>query len=178
MFNSFSFVQQALGAEHERQLTTVDHSVMRKEDKIKIAELLNTDEIRSKIIADTSYFDTYLGVCLSMYFSPAPRNRFLHETVIDGLSFGRKLQILSSIQFRRKHKSLECIPTLKRLQKLRNHVAHSYFTIHFDKIFKDTESLRLLQDYPIQYNSTIKTVKNQLSRLTRVKEFMEIYENA
>ena len=150
---------------------------MRKEEYIKIASLLNSDEVRSKIIADTSYFDTYLGVCLSMYFSPSPKSQFLHEVIIDGLSFGKKIQILSSIKFKRKYKSLECIAVLKRLQKLRNHVAHSYFTIHFDKIFKDIQLIKLLNDYPFQYGRTIKTAKNQLWRLTSVKEFMETHNN-
>ena len=153
-------------------------SVMRKTDKNKIVELLNSDDVRSKIIANASYFDTYLGVSLSMYFSPNKRSRLLHESIIDGLSFGKKLQILSNIPFKKQYKSLDCIPTMKRLQRLRNHVAHSYFTIHFDKIFKDTDSLSLLKNYPMEYDNAINTAKHQLWRLSRVKEFTDLHENA
>lgn len=150
---------------------------MYKFDKKKMAELLNTDEVRSKIIADASYFDFFLGFALSMYFSPPIRSILLYESVINGLSFGKKLQILSNIPFKQQYKSLDCISTLKQLQKLRNHLAHSYFTIHIDKIFKDTDSLRLLVNYPTHYDSVIKIATHQFRRLTSVREFLEAYKN-
>jgi len=144
-----------------------------KEKRKQLADLLNHKDVVHRIISDVALLDLYLGIGISMYFSNSDEKRrlVLHELAIERLSFSQKLSIFSKIPYEKNYKSLECIPAMRRLSRLRNHIAHRHYTVGFEKIFRDTDCLRLLVDYPLVYKNEFMKTKLQLWRILDTKEF-------
>lgn len=146
-----------------------------RRDRKRLAELLNTDDLRSKVIGNVALLDSHLGIGLTMYFGNADEDRWMvmHELIVDRLPFSQKISIFSKIPFKRRYKSLECIPNMRRLSRLRNHVAHTHYTTDVDRLFENSDSLSLLVDYPKVYDATFMKTKLQLWRVFGTKEFLE-----
>lgn len=139
----------------------------------ELSELLNRDDVRSKIIKDAAFFDQFMTIMIGMYFCSSERTIEFYMLIGDRLSFNDKVTILNKIQYEKKYKSLECLNTLKKVQRLRNLLAHNHYILHFDKIFRDKELIEFVSGYPESYDKAVTLARYQLRRLASTKEFLK-----
>ena len=142
----------------------------------KIADLLNQDDVRSGVLRDAAFFDYFVMLVIGMYFCPRDRASEFIVNVGDRLSFNDKISILKKLELDKPYKSLGCITTLKKVQRLRNILAHEHYISHGHKAFNDNSITKWLADYPITYNQDIQKAKMQLRRLANTKEFLKHHE--
>ena len=138
-----------------------------------IAETLNRDDVKSKIIKDAAFLDAFMGVAVGLYFVSNDRRFSFYELVVEKLSFNQKLEILEKIPYRKKYKSYECFKTIRLIQQLRNAIAHEYFFHEGQKKLTNKPWHYLLLDWPKTYASEVNKTRRQLERLTGTNEFLK-----
>ncbi|EPJ1915335.1 hypothetical protein ACTE7C_003577, partial [Vibrio cholerae] len=141
----------------------------------KVASLLNQDDIRSRVIRDAAFFDYFVTLLIGLYFCPSSRASEFVVNVGERLSFEDKVTILKKLEIDKQYKSLECISTLKKVQRLRNILAHEFYISHGHKVFNDNSITKWFADYPVSYKRDVKNAKMQLRRLADTKEFTKYH---
>lgn len=137
----------------------------------KFATLLNSHDVRGRLIQDVAFIDILLGVIISMYFTRDDRHLLFHSTIMDKMAFYQKIEILREIVNGKPYKSAEVVQRLNRIRKLRNAIAHTNVLSTYEKIFKDEGIINILSNYPESYKNEIEAIKRQLRRLGDTKEF-------
>lgn len=128
-------------------------------------------QVRGKIIGDVALLDFYLSIILSMYFSPNERALQFHLMIGDKMTFSRKINLLAEVCKGKSFKSSEVVVYLRRIAKIRNHLAHVHFYDRRQKVFKDKEIVKLLDNWPSNYQKEHTAAKLRLWRLGRTKLF-------
>ena len=52
----------------------------------ELEKLLDRDDVRSRILKDGAFFDTFMGIMIGMYFTTKDRFWDFHELITDRLS--------------------------------------------------------------------------------------------
>lgn len=129
------------------------------------ADLLNSHEVRSKIIQDVSFIDLFLGIVISTYLTTEDRDLAFYMTTISQMEFSRKIETLCEIVKDKPYRSAEIVQRLERIRRLKNAVSHTHDINTDEKIFSDQDIIHILSDYPESYEQEIATIKTQLRRL-------------
>ena len=137
----------------------------------KYATILNSHEVRGRIIQDVASMEFNLDVLISIYFTRDDRHSLFHSTIMDKMAFSQKIEILREIVKGKPYKSAEVVQRLNRIRKLRNAIAHTNVLSTYEKIFKDEGIINILSNYPESYKNEIEAIKRQLRRLGDTKEF-------
>ncbi|MBB5320307.1 hypothetical protein [Marinobacter oulmenensis] len=137
-----------------------------------LSEVLNRDDVKSRIIKDAAFFDAFMGVAIGLYFSRNDRFYTFHELVVERMSFNEKITVLEKIPYEKKYKSQGCFKTIRTIQRLRNIIAHEYY-FHDDKKLRKGPWKELLSNWPETYTKEFKRAKLQIERLTRTGEFLK-----
>lgn len=144
--------------------------------RTKIAEVLNRDDVRSRVMKDGAYFDVFLGIAIGMYFTSDDRFSAFHELIIDRLSFDEKLRAIEKLPLKKSYKSIAALPVIRHIQKVRNLVAHEWHIHDRDRRIINANWLYLFSDYPVSYDTPIKLARSRLWRLSATKEFLLSFE--
>jgi hypothetical protein len=139
-----------------------------------LTKLLNTDEVRARVMKDGAYFDFQAGVMIAVYFTKE-RYMLLHELIIDKLSFDQKMRVLEKIPYQKQYKAIEAMPVIRKVQQIRNLLAHEYYVDQHHKKLNGANWLSLLDDYPKSYEKPVKLAKRRMDRLFGSREFLEQY---
>jgi hypothetical protein len=141
-----------------------------------VAATLNRDDVRSTVMKDGAFFDTFLGIALGMYFTTGDRFYQFHESIMERLTFDEKLRAIEKIPFKRPYKSVAALPVIRQVQQVRNLVAHEYYIFHGHPKLKKAQWLGLFSEYPASYRKPVMLARQRILRLTGTKEFLEMYE--
>lgn len=142
-----------------------------------LAKLLNSDEVRSRVMKDGAYFDFSAGVMIAMYFTKA-RMHELHNLVIDRLSFDQKMRVLEKLPYKKQYKSIEAMPVIRQVQQVRNLLAHEYYIHESHHKLQGAPWLPLFDNYPDSYEEPVKRARMRLHRLSGSKEFLGEYHRS
>ena len=141
-----------------------------------IAEVLNRDDVRSRVLKDGAFFDAFMGVTIGMYFTTRDRFREFHELIIDRLSFDERLRVLERLPLKKSYKSAAALPVIRKVQQARNFIAHEYHVFHEHPKLAKAGWLDLFVDYPNSYVKSVQLAHQRLLRLTGTKEFLELLD--
>lgn len=139
-----------------------------------IAEVLNRDEVRSRVLKDGAFFDAFMGVAIGMYFTPSDRFRHFHDLIIERLSFDERLRVLEKLPLKKSYKSAAALPVIRKVQQARNFIAHEYHVFHKHPRLAKMSWLDLFADYPASYTKPVQLARQRLARLSGTKEFLEL----
>jgi hypothetical protein len=132
---------------------------------------VENDVVRGRIIRDTAFFDFQISILLSMYFGIDERSMQFYSLIGQKLSLSRKVEILGEICEDAKLKSAEVTAFIKILIKIRNYLAHQHFYDDRHKIFRDNSVVKVLDDWPSNYNIQYALAKSRLQRIGKTKMF-------
>jgi len=139
-----------------------------------IAEVLNRDEVRSRVMKDGAFFDTFIGVAIGMYFSTHERFTEFHELIVERLTFEERIRVLEKLPYKKPYKSISALPVIRQVQQARNLIAHEYYIDHRHRKLQRASWLELFSDYPASYKKPVMLARQRLLRLSGTKEFMEL----
>ena len=142
-------------------------------DSSALAKLLNRDDVRGRIIRDTSVIDVEMGVAICFYFTTHKRWRSFHELIVDRLGFNDKIAILEKIPYRKRYLSLKSLGNIRLLQQVRNYVAHEHYVHQSDKKFISAAWKPLFADYPKSYDSAVHAARRGIGRITSTNECLD-----
>ncbi|MBN8947901.1 MAG: hypothetical protein J0I74_12390 [Rhodanobacter sp.] len=143
-----------------------------------IAELLNRDDVRGRIIKDAAIIESEMGVVIAFYFTTNKRFGPFYDLIIDRLGFNDKIAILEKIPYSKRYVSLKSFAHVRQLQQVRNYVAHNYYIQHTDKKVASASWKPLFSNYPKSYDSAIQAARRGIGRLTRTNEFLDHFAPA
>jgi hypothetical protein len=141
-----------------------------------LAKLLNSDEVRARVMKDGAFFDAFAGVMIAIYFTKA-RSRELHELIIDRLTFDQKMRVLERLPYKKQYKSIEAMPVIRQVQQVRNLLAHEYYIDQRHNKLVGASWLHLFDNYPQSYDRPVKLARMRLLRLSGSREFLEQYHS-
>jgi len=147
-----------------------------KIDRKTIAEVLNRDEVRSRVLKDGAFFDAFIGVTIGMYFTPSDRFREFHDLVIERLSFDERLRVLEKLPLKKFYKSVSALPVIRKVQQARNFIAHEYHVFDGHPKLSKAGWADLFADYPTSYVKPVQLARQRLLRFTGIKEFLALLE--
>ena len=142
-------------------------------DSSALAKLLNRDDVRGRIIRDTSILDVEMGIAICFYFTTDQRWRAFHELIVDRLGFNDKIAILEKIPYRKKYLSLKSLTHVRHLQQVRNYVAHEHYVHQSDKKFVSAAWKPLFSNYPKSYDSAVHSARRGIGRIIGTNEFLD-----
>lgn len=141
-----------------------------------IAETLNRDEVRSRVMKDGAFFDTFIGIAIGMYFTTQERFPKFYELIIERLNFDEKIRALERLPYRKPYKSALALPVIRQVQQARNFIAHEWYAHQDHHKLRKANWLSLFSNYPASYTEPVKLARQRLLRLSGTKEFLEILE--
>ena len=139
-----------------------------------LAEVLNRDDVRSRVMKDGAFFDTFIGVAIAMYFTNRERLNEFHQLIIERLTFEEKIRVLEKLKYKKVYKSVAALPVVREVQQVRNLLAHEYYIHHGHKKLVGAKWAHLFANYPDSYSKPVKLARLRLLRLSGTKEFMEV----
>lgn len=139
-----------------------------------IAEVLNRDEVRSRVMKDGAFFDAFIGVAIGMYFTTPDRFREFHDLIVERLTFEERLRVLEKLPYKKPYKSISALPVIRQVQQARNLIAHEYHIHHGHQKLQRAGWLELFSDYPASYSKPVMLARQRLLRLSGTKEFLEL----
>lgn len=142
---------------------------MKKEE---LFELLNKDEIRGKIIRDAANLEDTMGLALTFYFTTNKRYLEFEELILNRLGFEAKVSILEKLPYKKRYKSLEYLPIIRHIQRVRNIVAHDWHVSDYPRKLKSESWAYLFEQWPISYETAVKKADTALGRIINTNEFV------
>jgi hypothetical protein len=79
----------------------------------ELEKLLDRDDVRSRILKDGAFFDTFMGIMIGMYFTTKDRFWDFHELITDRLSFDEKARVLEKLNLKKSYKSAASMPVIR-----------------------------------------------------------------
>ena len=140
-------------------------------EKEELTKLLNTEEVRGRIIKDAAFLDFSMEMAIGFYFSTYARFSTFEQLVVTRLGFEDKLQILEQIPYEKQYKCLISLKTLRHIQRVRNIVAHTHHVSGREGKLNNPEWAYLFENWPDTYQKVYMSTKLGLDRLSRTKEF-------
>lgn len=140
---------------------------------LSIAEILNRDDVRGRIIKDAAVIESEMGIVIAFYFTTNKRFGPFYDLIIDRLGFNDKIAILEKIPYSKRYISLKSLTHVRHLQQARNYVAHNYYIQHTDKKVASAPWKPLFSNYPKSYDSAVQAARRGIGRLTRTNEFLD-----
>lgn len=141
----------------------------------ELEKLLDRDDVRSRILKDGAFFDTFMGIMIGMYFTTKDRFWDFHELITDRLSFDEKARVLEKLNLKKSYKSAASMPVVRHIQQVRNLIAHEFFIHESHKKLANPAWAYLFDNYPESYMKPVKTARQRLLRLSGTKEFLEVH---
>lgn len=141
-----------------------------------LAEVLDRDEVRSRVLRDGAFFDLFMGIAIGMYFTTEDRFWQLHHLVIEHLSFDERLRVIERLPLKKSYKSVAALPVLRKVQQARNFIAHEHHVFYGNPRLTKAGWLDLFTDYPHSYVKPVTLARRRLMRLSNTKEFLELLE--
>jgi hypothetical protein len=141
----------------------------------EIWHLFSDRKFIGSILRHTTLLEFELNGLLAQYFIRSDRYEEAMELLLPELSFGRKIDLFKRLPIRKSLKSYQtAISGLRRFQRIRNIVAHTpHISRSRSKEFtKDGNYKRILHDYPEGTLDEFRNTSRSLTRLLRVKEFI------
>ena len=139
----------------------------------ELADLLNRDDVRGRIIKDAAVIESEMGIVIAFYFTTNKRFGPFYELVIDRLGFNDKIAILEKIPYSKRYLSLKSLSNIRQLQQVRNYVAHKHYIHHSDKKIGSASWKPLFANYPKSYDSAVQAARRGITRLIRTNEFLD-----
>lgn len=139
----------------------------------KVAELLDRDDVRGRILRDAATIEDEMGIAIEFYFTTNKRYEPFEELILPRLGFNDRISVLERLPYRKKYLSLTSLVTIRQLQQVRNLVAHMPWIHANDSKLKNASWLGLFSDYPRSYNTAIKKASHGLGRLINSNEFID-----
>ena len=144
--------------------------------KTRLQALLNEPEIRAAILQDAARFEDLILLIVSIYLTPGARGPLFVTLFSHVLSFNQRVELLKNLPFRRRPKSMECIHTIKLIQRLRNYVAHPRMIIRKPvNILDEPRIQELFINYPESYRTAIRKANKQLYLIGNMKETLRYH---
>jgi|GEM_PF-3223138 hypothetical protein len=142
-------------------------------DVKKLADLLNRDEVRGRILRDFAHIDVEMDMALMFYFTTNKRYESFGELVLPRLGPNDKITILERLPYRKKYTSLRAIPLIRKIQQARNYLAHQTYVMDRDNKLQKANWTDLFKDYPASYEKAVQTARAGLGRLINTNEFLD-----
>lgn len=156
--------------------TKSGRKLSRWEWRVSLGLMLGNEHLRGDIILLAISMEQELDSFLARYFCRVGRCSEFHEHVLPILGFAQKIELFSSLRFRRTIKSHpELCLSFSMLRRLRNHCAHAY-ALDGEKVAKlaDNQHVReFLTEYPTSVPALARKLRRLFSALERTKEFSQ-----
>jgi hypothetical protein len=139
----------------------------------QLANLLNRDEVRGRVLRDFAHIDVEMDTVITFYFTTNRRYEPFTDLILSRLGPNDKITILERLKYRKKYRSLRALPLIRKIQQARNYIAHQTYVHHADGKLKNANWADLFSDYPRSYERAVLSAREGLGRLCRTNELLD-----